>query len=94
MVSDKFKEVSRAELVAHLKKEFSSGGYKQISNVVDSILTNGQIHTPEFIKCLDCSSEIEKTSTKMQTIRCELCRLIHIQQTANYRKLKKGKPNV
>ena len=89
MVSDNFKEVSRAkggsgvagnefsrdELVAELKHRYAADGYAGIADLLDRMLTDGQVHEPEWITCQDCDTEIERDATK--AVRCDPCRQIH-----------------
>ena len=67
--------VSRADLVAELKRRFAAGGYAGISELIETMLTDGQIHEPEFIQCLDCDTEIERDASN--AVRCDPCRQIH-----------------
>ena len=70
--------VDRADLVAELKRRYAAGGYAGISGLIETMLTGGQIHEPEFVPCQDCGADIERTNTPTrQQIRCDPCRRQH-----------------
>lgn len=67
--------VSRADLVAELKRKFAADGYPGLSALVNAMLTDGQVHEPEFVPCQDCGADIERSNNPTrQQVRCDPCR--------------------
>lgn len=87
------RKISREELVAELQRRFAVGGFDGISPMIDKMLTDGQMHEPEFVPCQDCGADIERSNTPTrQQIRCNPCRQIH-QNTLdrNRKRAKRGR---
>jgi len=67
--------IDRADLVAELKRRYAADGYAGISGLIETMLTGGQIHEPEFVPCQDCGADIERShNPTRQQVRCDPCR--------------------